>query len=301
MLTAVAATTAATDGSRSGLLGCSRAERFDADDFPARPLVDNPFLPLVPGTQLVLRGVSNVVGPTLDHEVVFTVTDLTKRVAGVRSVVAYDVDVSDGEVTEAELAFFAQDEDGNVWSLGEYPEEFEDGEFVGAPSTWIAGEDGAEAGVHMLAAPRVRGLRYLQGRAPEIDFLDCAEVVADDEVTGVPAGRFTGVLVTEETSPLEPDSGSQLKHHAPGLGIVLVTFVDDPEGEVLELADFRVLRPGQLGTVRREALELDDRAYEVSDVYASTSRAKRLAEDLDAGDRDEEDQAGDDLDEDGHE
>src|SRR3990170_3720292 len=70
---------------------------------------------------------------------------------------------SAGQLVETELAFFAQDDDGNVWNLGEYPEEYENGEFVGAPSTWIAGLAGAEAGVHMLAEPRQGTGYYLQG------------------------------------------------------------------------------------------------------------------------------------------
>jgi hypothetical protein len=67
--------------------------------------------------------------------VVFTVTDLVKVVDGVTSRVVHDVDRQDGEVTEAELAFFAQDDRGNVWNLGEYPETFENGKFAGAPTS----------------------------------------------------------------------------------------------------------------------------------------------------------------------
>jgi hypothetical protein len=49
--------------------GCVRAVRFDAGSFPATPDIDNPLLPFVPGTQLVLQGRSNVTGALVDHTV----------------------------------------------------------------------------------------------------------------------------------------------------------------------------------------------------------------------------------------
>ena len=66
----------------------------------------------------------------------------------------WDRDFLEGKLQEQELAFFAQDDQGNVWNFGEYPEEYENGKFTGAPSTWIRGVDGAYGGIHMLSQPR---------------------------------------------------------------------------------------------------------------------------------------------------
>jgi hypothetical protein len=49
----------------------------------------------------------------------------------------------------------------------------------------------------------------------------------------VPVGCYNNVMIIDERSPLDPDSGHQLKYHTPGVGNVRVGFVDDPEGEVL--------------------------------------------------------------------
>ena len=256
--------------------GCVRKPSYRKAHFPSLPRIDNPLLPLVPGTQLELRGFSNVTGQPLGHEVTFTVTDLMKEVDGVRSLIVYDVDTNDGALGEVELAFFAQDRRGNVWNFGEYPEEYgDDGELLGAPTTWLAGSQRAEPGVHMRAAPAVTRRPYVQGFAPRIDFLDCARVTATGQAATVPAGDFTGVLVTEETSPLDAEGGSQIKVHAPGVGIVQVDFVDDPEGEVLQLVERRVLTRNQLWRVRNQALALDARAYDVSRVYRVTEPARR--------------------------
>ncbi len=254
---------------------------FDPNNFTNPTKIDNQWLPLVPGTVLVLQGQANRGGGMRPHQVMFTVTDLTKVINGVRTIVVWDTDVNFarggvGQLVESELAFFAQDNDGSVWNLGEYPEEFdEEGEFLGAPNTWIAGLAGAQAGVHMLAKPRVGGPRYLQGFAPKIEFLDIAKVFNTGRMVCVPVDCYKNVVVTVETSPLDRSGGHQRKYHAPRVGIVKVDAVGDPEGETLVLVEMRTLNPDQLEDVREKALELDNRGYQVSpDLYGQTPPAE---------------------------
>jgi hypothetical protein len=255
---------------------CVAAEHFRANDFGRSTRIDNRFLPLKPGTQLVLEGVSNRTGLRLPHTVTFTVTDLVKLVDGVWNLVMWDVDITQGEVKEAELAFFAQDKASNVWSMGEYPEEYEDGQFAGAPNTWISGQR-ATPGIHMLANPlaRLGGPRYLQGYVPGIDFLDCAQVFAANQTARVPAATYTNVLVTDETSPLDDPNAHQRKYHAPGVGIVQVGAVNDPEGETLVLTKINRLDAQALARARAEALKLERRAYQISPEYRATAAAFR--------------------------
>ena len=252
---------------------CQRALAFDPDQFSSPATIDNPSLPLEPGTQLVLEGTANRGPGELPHTVTFTVTDLVKVIEGVPSLVMWDVDVNEGEVVEAELAFFAQDDFGNVWNLGEYPEEYEDGFFLGAPNTWIAGLADAEAGIHMLDYKDV-GYSYLQGFAPEIEFLDCATVAAEDaqecDIPALPGACYENVVVTHERSPFDPCCAIQTKSHAPGVGIVKVGFMNDPEGETLVLRQVNQLDEASMAVVRQEALKLDQRGYRVSEVYCQT-------------------------------
>jgi hypothetical protein len=205
---------------------------------------------------------------------VTTVTDMKKVVNGVRTVVIWDRDFDNGELVEEELAFWAQDKQGNVWLLGEYPEEYEDGQFAGAPSTWIAGQDGARAGVIMLAEPRV-GMLYRQGFAPAVDFYDCAEVVKKGVTTCTPLDCYDRVLVVDESSPLEPESGVQRKFHAPGVGVVRITAIGDPEAETLTLTRATTLGSESLEEAREAVRRLERRAYRISDVYQATEPARR--------------------------
>ena len=205
---------AAADGPDDGLPVFSEAH------FSHPTTIDNPFLPLVPGSQLVFVGTANRGQGQGTHRVVFTVTDMVKQVDGIDTVVVWDRDFQDGALAEAELSLWAQDDAGNVWNLGEYPEEWEDGALAGAPSTWLTGRQQAIAGIQMLADPVPGGPTYVQGRAPRIDFFDKAKVVKADQRTCGPTGCYKGVLVTNEWAPLnQPEDGHQLKFSAPGVGV----------------------------------------------------------------------------------
>jgi hypothetical protein len=251
---------------------------FDRRNFPTVAKVDNQWYPLVPGTQYVLEGRSNRGEGVLPHRVVFTVTDLAKVVDGVATVVLWDRDINEGELEEAELAFQAQDNDGNVWLLGEYPEEYEDGQFKTAESTWFAGLEGAKAGVLMRANPRPGTPSYLQGLAPKIEFQDRAKVSKTGLRTCTPLKCYDDVLLIDEWNPLEPADGHQLKYYAAGAGNVRVGAVGDPEAEELVLVKVEHLGPAALAKARAEALKLERHAYKVSrSLYGRTPPARRTS------------------------
>src|SRR4051794_1983017 len=250
---------------------CAPLARFRAADFPAVPVIDSKLLPLVPGTQRVYTGRSNVSGHDLPHQVIFTATDLTKVIAGVRTLVVHDVDVSSGVLAEEELSFWAQDRFGNVWNIGEYPEEHLANGIIRAPSVWMAGTSGAEPGIHMpVDIPRVGGPFYLQGSVPKIGFLDCAQTFLVNTAACVPVGCFNGVMIADEDSPLDSGSGIQRKAYAPGVGIVDINFVEDPQGERLALSEFNRLDEQALAPIRAAALAEDARAIATNGDYAKS-------------------------------
>ena len=248
---------------------------FDRGNFSNSAQVSNQWLPLAPGTQFLLEGRANRGRGRLPHHVVLTVTDLTKTIDGVRSLVLWDRDYNEGQLVEAELAFHAQDDDGNVWNLGEYPEEYENGKFQGAPSTWLAGLAGAKAGIVMRADPQAGTSRYLQGYAPKVDFSDVAKVLKTGQRSCIPLRCYENVLVIDESNPYEPGA-HQLKYYAPGVGNIRVEPVGGEEKEVLVLVKVTHLSAPALARARAEALKLDKRAYAVTrDLYRQTPPAER--------------------------
>ena len=242
--------------------------------FPEPTKVDNQRFPLVPGTEFVYQGKIVTGGNSTPHSVVFTVTDLTKVVDGVRTVVAWDRDFLKGQLQEQELAFFAQDSQGNVWNFGEYPEEYENGTFTGAPSTWIRGAAGAYGGIHMLARPKV-GARYVEGLVPAIEFDDVSTVVSTSQRTCTRTGCYRHVLVVDETSPNDPASGHQIKYYAQHAGLVRVGARGGDSQEFLTLAAVHQLGRPASAKVRDAVLAMDQRAYRVSKVYRVTKPAER--------------------------
>jgi hypothetical protein len=252
------------------------AKDFKRARFDHPTHIDNRWLPLKPGTQFVYEGSAIVdeKGRQPRREVT-TVTDLTKVIDGVRTLVISDRDYTAGQLSEPELAFFAQDNAGNVWLVGEYPEEYEDGKFDKAPA-WISGQKGARAGITMLAEPRRGVPDYAQGFAPPpIDFTDRARVYKIGQKTCVPVDCYKNVLVTEEFNPDEPGA-FQLKYYASGVGNVRVGWrgEKEEEKETLELVDLNHLSPEALAKVQKKALQMDRRAYERSEAYRQTPPAE---------------------------
>lgn len=254
----------------ASLSSCGSFTKFERGNFSKPTRINNRYYPLTPGLQFTLSGTTSAG----THTVVFTVTDLTKVIDGVTTRVLWDQDFQDGELAESELAFQAQDNAGNVWVLGEYPEEYEAGQFTGAPFTWMNGIDHANAGVLVPGEPMLDKAAFLEGKSPSIDFWDCGQVNALGQMVSVPTGEYKNVLVINEWAPLEHSSAIQQKFYAPGVGVAQIGAINDPEAETLVLTKFDRLNTGQLAAVRKEALKLDMHGYQVSSVYSQTQPAK---------------------------
>jgi hypothetical protein len=193
------------------------SERVDLDpaDFTTR--IDNPYWPMALGSRWVYRETD---AEGKEQMVVVTVTNRTKTVAAsVKTRVVRDVVTEDGQPVEVTDDWYAQDECGNVWYLGEDTTEFENGRPVSKAGSWEAGVDGAQAGIIVPAEPRV-GLQYRQEYyAGEAE--DAAEILSTDEQAEVPFGHFTGALLTKDFTPLQPKI-LEYKLYAKGVGPVLV-------------------------------------------------------------------------------
>lgn len=275
-LTFMSAATAAAAPTAPELCGPGSAINYDPSNFQESPQIDNKWFPLTPGMQFTTTGTVTSAEGVHERTVVHTVTGLTKVIDGVTTRVMWDRDYADGELVESELAFFAQTGSGDVWLFGEYPEEFENGEFVGAPSTFISGIAKAQAGIAMQAKPRTGTASYVQAYAPKVDFLDCGTVIQKNQTVCVPTGCYNDVLVIDEFNPLEPpEAGHQRKFYSAGTGLVKVTAVGGPEQEFMDLVKVKKLGAKQFAAVNAQALELDERGYTVSrSVYAKTPRAQ---------------------------
>jgi hypothetical protein len=206
----------------------SETVELDSADFSAD--VDHPYWPMAPGSRWVYEE------DGLQVEV--TVTDDTRMVDGIEARVVHDVVSEKGQVVEDTYDWYARDRDGNVWYLGEDTTEFEDGKAVSKEGSWEHGVDGAQAGILLPAHPEP-GQAYRQehyaGHAE-----DRAKVLSLDESVSVPYGDFENALMTEDSTPLEPDVVER-KYYVRDVGPVLALSLADGARE--ELISFETRAP----------------------------------------------------------
>jgi hypothetical protein len=193
--------------------GGSYEPRIDSANFVA--VIDNPYYPLPVGARWRYEGTSDGERQTTE----ITVTDQKKTVMGIDATVVRDVvKREDGELIEDTMDWFAQDRDGNVWYLGESVKDYEDGKVVSTAGSWEAGVDGALPGIVMPAEPNVGDAYRQEYYAGEAE--DMMKITATDGQVTVRAGSFTGVVVTIDWTPLEPEVIEE-KSYAKGVGRVL--------------------------------------------------------------------------------
>jgi hypothetical protein len=203
--------------------------------------IDNPYLPLKPGMTLWYE--SNDGSETVRFEI----TTKTKIVDGVECVVVLDrVYDEKGRLIEKTYDYFAQDLDGKVWYFGEDVKNYKNGNFQDTSGSWLAGVNGAEAGV-IMQAPPVVGQSYSQENAPGIAE-DAAKVLSLAAGVSTPYGNFDPTLKTHEFTPLDP-SLQEHKFYVAGLGFVRVKdLASAGQGEQLVRVEFA-------GTSQDETIE----------------------------------------------
>ncbi len=194
--------------------------------------IDNMYWPLTPGTVFTYFAETE---DGCEWNTVDVTYDDTKTVNGVPVVVVLDTEwldesddcaevvygFPDDEVTEFTYDWYAQDDLGNIWYLGEDTLSFDWDECDGTPvltppfglgcpdGSFEAGIDGAEAGIVMLADPQ-KG-NFYQQEYYEDQAEDWGKVLNFVELDDVEC------LKTKEWTPLEPGAVEH-KYYCPDDG-----------------------------------------------------------------------------------
>ena len=200
---------------------------FAASNFSKPTTIDNTYFPLIPGTTFTYEATTTD-GCEVD---VTYVTYNTPTIDGIQTVAVHD-QVFDGEtcttdpaaLTEDTTDYYAQDNAGDVWYMGEDTFECEGaGHCTIAEGGWIGGVNGGQPGIIMLAHPQ-SGDRYRQEYLPGVA-QDQAEVTA----IGVTAkmtredayqSSYSDCIVTKEWTVLEKGA-IEFKTYCPDVGNVL--------------------------------------------------------------------------------
>jgi len=194
-------------------------------------VIDNPYLPLIPGTTLIYEGM------TEDglEDIEIKILSETRQVMGITAIVRQDTVYLDGELIEDTFDWFAQDKDGNVWYLGEDVDNYEDGQLKDHAGSWEAGVDGALPGIIMYADPaaHVGETYYQEYYAGEAE--DQAKLLSASESVTIAYGAYNNVVKTYDFTALDPDSQEE-KFYAAGIGSIKT--VNLKTGVTFELIKF---------------------------------------------------------------
>jgi hypothetical protein len=202
------------------LTDLSWEQEFRISSCELAPTGRNEYFILEPGFRLVLEGGN--------EKVAVTVLDETKTITGVvderdssttvTTRVVEEREWKDDELIEVSRNFFAIcPTTKDVFYFGEEVDDYKDGQVTSHGGAWLAGENGARAGLIMSGDPKA-GMKYYQEIAPDVA-LDRAEVVSLDETLDTPAGEFSNSLMTQEGTALNPNE-KEFKTYAPGIGLI---------------------------------------------------------------------------------
>ncbi|MDQ6797587.1 MAG: hypothetical protein M3011_06125 [Actinomycetota bacterium] len=248
--------------------------RFIPANFVSPIAGSNAYLPLRPGLQSVRKGTTQIGHRAVPHIVVSTVTDVIRRIDGVRAVAVIDQDVDAGQITQQSIDWRAQDRAGNIWSVGSYTEEYEGGRFSIRRDAWLAGVDGAKAGLMMPVNASPQMPPWTIARPPQSD-PDVARAVARRTRLCVSFNCYTSVLTVREGKASALNN--ELKYYAPGVGQILNTpMVFSHHKDVEELVNLIQLTPRGLAEISAEVLKLDRHArITAKGTYGQSPAARR--------------------------
>ena len=206
---------------------------FDAASFTNPTQIDNTYLPLVVGTTRIYQA------ETEDgtERIVVEVLDETRVVSGITCRVVRDRVYLDDVLIEDTHDWYAQDDVGNVWYMGEEVDNYEyddEGNVIeiNHEGAWEAGQDvaglgtTAKPGYLMKASPSPGDVYHQEYYAGEAE--DMGEVIALEVEVTLGDGTTYTCMQTRDYTPLEPDV-NEYKYYTPGIGVVLEEVVGGDE------------------------------------------------------------------------
>ncbi len=155
----------------------------------------------------------------------------TKEVMGITCMVQKDVVTQDEIIIEDTDDWLAQDDEGNLWYMGELARNYQDdGTFIDNEGSWEAGVDQALPGYWLPGNPQPNESymqEYLEDEAEDYAMVEGFQTITID------LGTYEDCLVTRDINPFE-EGVYELKYYAPGVGLIKEEKFE--EGELVEEA-----------------------------------------------------------------
>ena len=208
--------------------------------------INNPYFSIPVGTTMIYEAKTKEGLERIE----IMVPGWTRTVDSVQTLVFWDRVYRDDVLIEDTRDYLAQHtQTGELWYFGEDVDNYENGKFVDHHGAWIAGVNGAKAGIWMLANPQVGDEfrnEYYKGEAEDI-----TKIVAINQTVTVPSGTYDNCVKTLDWSPLFEHTAN--KYFCKGLaGTALEVELpssDKPTEERVELLETNL--KGALGSQDR--------------------------------------------------
>lgn len=178
--------------------------------------ITNPYLPLAKLKQDILEGTEGGKKVHIERTLMpnkhktFTIGNQT-----IEALAMEDREFEDGALAEVATDYFAQDDAGTVYYLGEDVDEYTNGKVTGHEGAWLLGKDTEKPGVILPGHPKIGDKFKTEDVSKEISEDD--EVISLSEDVIVPAGSYQNcVKVREHLS----DGTTEFKYYAKGVGVV---------------------------------------------------------------------------------
>ncbi len=206
---------------------------FAAARFTNPTRIDNAYFPLVPGTTWTYMAET---GDGAER-IVVEVLDETREVMGVMTRVVRDRVFLDDVLIEDTHDWYAQDDAGNVWYMGETVDNYnydDQGNLIDITheGAWEAGLDVANVGATAIPGHQMRAMpapgdayhqEFYRGEAE-----DMGTVVELDVSVTLGDGSGYSCLQIRDVNPLSTNP-DEFKYYAPNVGLVLEEPVDGSE------------------------------------------------------------------------
>ena len=248
--------------------------KFDPANFVDPTTSTNRWHPLRPGMQWVRQGTTEVGARAVPHQVISTMTDVVREIDGVPALAMVDQDTDAGELAQVSIDYFALDEDGNVWLMGSYTEDYSAGEFTDLEDAWLGAGEENEPGILMPADPTTSTPPWVITVEEERGGT-AAEVVETGASQCVEFACYEDVLVVREGEIGRLDN--EFKYYAPDVGQILNEPRQDSKHQDQEsLINLTELSPEGLDEISNLALSLEEHARETApEVYGSAPQSTR--------------------------
>ena len=187
--------------------------------------VTNAYFPLVPGTTYQYTGQT----PNGPETITVEVLPATRTINGVAATAVRDRVYLNGTLIEDTYDWYAQDNAGNVWYLGEAVKDYENGVLVSTAGSWDWGVDGALPGIIMWSNPATHAGEEYRQEYYKNHAEDWGKVVGVGQAITVPYGSFSGCITIEDWVGLDPDEPHEHKAFCPQVGQVRGTKVGSSE------------------------------------------------------------------------